>query len=98
MVFTFFLETRALLFYSHVSLRSVPRDKRIQFLLFLTDFFGGQREDPEQWEKTPTGQLSLATTIHQLASEVPDAELRKQLQQTTTKVVTAAAAKVAEAK
>jgi hypothetical protein len=71
-------------------------DKRTQFLLWITDFFHGHWEDPE-WGKTPIGQLSLATAIHQLASNVSDPEMRKQLQQATTKAVATAADKVAKA-
>jgi hypothetical protein len=53
----------------------------LQFLLRITDYFGGKWEDPG-WGHRPANQLLLLASLETLVGGIADAEVRRSLQQT----------------
>ena len=51
-------------------------------------------EDPD-WGQTPVGQIAIATVIHDMAGQLGDAELRRQIQSGAAKAIGGAAERLA---
>jgi hypothetical protein len=51
-------------------------------------------EDPD-WGRMPVGQVALATAIYELAGQIGDVEVRKQIQTGAAKAMAAAAERMA---
>jgi hypothetical protein len=51
-------------------------------------------EDPD-WGRTPVGQIAIATAIHEMAGQLADVELRRQIQTGAAKAMAATAERMA---
>jgi hypothetical protein len=51
-------------------------------------------EDPD-WGRTPVGQIAIATAIHEMAGQLADGELRRQIQIGAAKAMAATAERMA---
>jgi hypothetical protein len=60
---------------------------------FLLSLFNRGWEDPE-WGKSPIGQVTIATAIHELANQLEDKKTKKQIQEVTAVAITQAGEKL----
>jgi len=61
-------------------------DKRTEFLLWVTKFMHGHWEDPE-WGRRVTSQVMYKQAIHEIAENIENPEMRKQIQNIVGKEV-----------
>ncbi len=64
--------------------------KGLEFLLRITDYFGGHWEDPG-WGQRPMSQILVNLSLHQLAEGIADDEARAQVQRIAEKEIAGAA-------
>lgn len=62
----------------------------LQFLLRITDYFGGKWEDPG-WGQRAANQLLLLASVETLVGGIADAEVRRNLQQTLDRAIASTA-------
>ena len=74
-----------------MALRKVK--SRLDFVLQITNYFGGHWEDPE-WGRRPANQVLIALAIRDLAGGLGDAALQKQILGAADKAIAKNAAAV----
>lgn len=67
-----------------MALRKVK--SRMDFILQVTNYFGGHWEDPS-WGQQATNQALIALTIRELAAGITDAALQKQINDAADKAM-----------
>lgn len=66
----------------------------LEFLLRITDYFGGRWEDPG-WGQQPINQVLVMLSAHTMAGGIEDDKARREVQGTLEKAIAGAAQKIA---